>query len=43
MSAIPLESRWAVVNRQWGLCFRCMMKGTEWHHRRGRSVSVIRT
>jgi hypothetical protein len=38
MSAIPLESRWAVVNRQWGLCFRCMMKGTEWHHRRGRSV-----
>jgi|KBSMisStandDraft_5_1062788.scaffolds.fasta_scaffold3482703_1 hypothetical protein len=38
MSHIPKEARLAVVNRQRGLCFRCMMPGREWHHRRGRSV-----
>jgi 5-methylcytosine-specific restriction enzyme A len=38
MSKIPKEARWLVHRRQRGLCFRCMMPGAEWHHRRGRSV-----
>jgi len=38
MSEIPYTSRAAVLDRQRGMCFRCVMHGTDWHHRRGRSV-----
>lgn len=36
--AIPTKSRQVVGERDRGLCVRCGAKGTEWHHRRSRSV-----
>jgi hypothetical protein len=35
---IPAESREIVFTREHGLCGRCAMPGTEWHHRRSRRV-----
>jgi 5-methylcytosine-specific restriction enzyme A len=36
--AIPTESRRVVNDRDKGLCVRCRGRGSEWHHRRSRSV-----
>jgi 5-methylcytosine-specific restriction enzyme A len=35
---IPAESREVVFTREHGLCARCCMRGSEWHHRRSRRV-----
>lgn len=35
---IPAASRRLVEDREQGLCLRCGGKGTDWHHRRSRSV-----
>lgn len=35
---IPAESRATVFEREHGLCARCFMHGSEWHHRRSRRV-----
>jgi hypothetical protein len=37
-SHIPTKSREIVRTRERGLCTRCRGRGTEWHHRRSRSV-----
>lgn len=37
-TVIPPESREAVFTREHGLCARCFMPGSEWHHRRSRRV-----
>lgn len=38
MSEIPRTVRAAVIDRQRGLCFRCVMVGGDQHHRRSRRV-----
>lgn len=38
MSAIPASSRGIVKFRDMGRCARCLMAGTDWHHRRSRRV-----
>lgn len=38
MTAIPERARLLVATRDRYLCVRCGMRGTEWHHRRTRSV-----
>lgn len=43
MSKIPIEARTAVWARQWGLCFRCLMPGSQVHHRRRRGVIDVHT
>lgn len=39
MSDIPEQARLLVASRDRFLCQRCGMKGTDWHHRRSRSVT----
>ena len=38
MSVIPTESRLAVERRDVQMCVRCLGNGSDWHHRRSRSV-----
>jgi hypothetical protein len=40
-SHIPLKSREAVKQRAMGRCERCGGPGSQWHHRRGRSVKDL--